>query len=181
MASLDGGFDASGIEPAKPQGEIVPPGKYTVAMVRSTRKPTTTGGELLELEFDVIEGEFKGRKLWDRLNLWNSNPQAAEIANRTLSAICYAVAVLQVSNTEQLHYKPMLVTVRNTVAGPDKKGVQRESKNEIKGYEKAGVGGGASYTPPAPATGGFKAPATAAGAAPAVATPARVAPWRQAS
>jgi hypothetical protein len=41
----------------------------------------------------------------------NNNPKAVEIAQQTLSAICRATGQLQVSDSEQLHLKPMTITV----------------------------------------------------------------------
>ena len=81
-------------------------------------KPTKAGGgELLEIELEILEGEYARRHLWDRLNLVNANQQAVEIAQRTLSAICHATGVLRVNDSEALHFKPMLVTVKVLPAG----------------------------------------------------------------
>jgi hypothetical protein len=115
------------------------------------------------LEFDIIdEGPMKNRKLWDRLNLVNSNPKTVEIAKKTLSAICHATNTMQLKNTEQLHGIPILLTVRVKPAGPDKGGTYREAQNEIRGYESAGQSASARV-------------------APAVASQARTAPpWKRA-
>jgi hypothetical protein len=111
MANL-GDFDASRVDPATPF-EPLPPGKYKVQITQSEMRPTKDGsGSYLWLELDVLEGEHAGRKLFDRLNLNNSNPQTVEIAQRTLSSICYAVGRLKVSDSSDLHLIPMTVDVR---------------------------------------------------------------------
>ena len=69
-------------------------------------------GQYLYLEVDVLDGKYAGRKLFDRLNLVNANPDAVQIAQRTLSSICRAVGKLQVSNSEQLHLIPLIADVR---------------------------------------------------------------------
>ena len=88
MADLHG-FDANQV---KPTTDFVPlpAGKYLAVIVESEFKPTKSGnGSYLELTFEVIDGEHKGRKLWARLNLDNPNPTAVEIARAELSAICH--------------------------------------------------------------------------------------------
>lgn len=58
-----------------------------------TNKPGT--GEYLQLEFEIIEGEYRNRKVWTRLNINNPNPDAVRMAQADLSAICHAVNVIQ--------------------------------------------------------------------------------------
>lgn len=112
MATLGTTFDATGIEPNKPV-EPVPPGRYLSQIVASEMRPTKDGmGQYLWLELDVLEGPFAGRKLWDRLNLVNSNPTTVEIAQRRLSAICHAVGRMQVQDSEELHLIPMIADVK---------------------------------------------------------------------
>ena len=71
MAQLN--FDASKVDPAQPF-EAIPSDKYTVEITKSELKPIKTGGgSYLEIEYTVLEGEYKGRKVWDRLCLNHSN------------------------------------------------------------------------------------------------------------
>ena len=90
MANLGTTFDATSIEPAK-AFEVLPPGQYPAQIVDSETRVTKDGnGQYLWLEIDMLDGPYKGRKLFDRLNLINANPTTVEIAQRTLSAICHA-------------------------------------------------------------------------------------------
>lgn len=112
MASLGHTFDASTVDPTTPF-EVLPPGSYRVQIVSSEMRVTKDGlGQYLFLELDVLEGPHAGRKLYDRLNLVNANPDAVEIAQRTLSALCRAAGKMQVSNSEQLHLIPLRVDVK---------------------------------------------------------------------
>ena len=112
MARLGETFDATTVEPHKPL-EALPPGRYVVQIVNSEMRPTKDGmGQYLWLELDVLEGEYAGRKLFDRLNLINANPTTVEIAQRTLSAICHAVGKMQVDDSEQLHLIPLIADVK---------------------------------------------------------------------
>lgn len=130
MARLDTTFDATSVEPSQPF-EVIPADKYVVQIVASDLKPTSSGtGQYIWLELEILEGEYKGRKLWDRLNIINPNAQAVEIAQRSLSALCHACDVMAFSDTEELHWNPVVATVR--VRPP--KG-EYAASNEIRGYE----------------------------------------------
>ncbi len=170
MARLDTTFDATSVEPSQPF-EVIPAGKYPVHIVASDLKPTSNGaGQYIWLELDILDGEYKGRKIWDRLNVINPNPQAVEIAQRALSALCHACGVMAFTDTEELHWKPILATVR--VRPP--KGDYAAS-NEIRGYSP--IGG----TVPA-ASAAANAPQNQSAPAPAAptATPASSSPpWRK--
>jgi len=112
MVSFTQTFDASAIEPSSGY-DVLPPGKYLAQIVASEMRVTKDGnGQYLYLEIDILDGQYAGRKLFDRLNLINANPDTVQIAQRTLSAICRAVGKMQVSNSEQLHLLPLIADVR---------------------------------------------------------------------
>lgn len=151
MASLPGMFDANNVEPTAPR-TLLSPGKYPVQIVQSEMKDTSTGnGQMLALEMDVIDGPDRGRKLWENLNLVNPNQQAVEIANRTLSAICHATGMMQIQDSEELHFKTMIATVAVQVDSRDRalpaNDPARRLQNKITGYEPAQQGAGAGYQP----------------------------------
>ena len=152
MAQI-GHFDATQVAPREDFSPI-PTGDYTAQIIDSDLKPTRANtGHYLELTFEVTDGEFKGRRVWARLNLDNPNPKAVEIAQRDLSAICHAIGKLQVNDSQELHYKPMGIRVEV---------VQREGysdSNEIKAFKALAKGTTAA---PAPAA----APAASNGAPP---------------
>lgn len=160
MALLN--IDTTNIDPT-PRFDPIPAGDYPVIITGSEMKFTKDGqGQYLELSLEVQGGEFSGRKLFDRLNLHNSNRQAVEIAQRQLSQICHAVGVLQVADSEQLHFKPLVAMVKLRPARE-----QFDASNEIKGY-KAASG--------APVQQQFQRPTAPA------ANPARAAsPWQKAA
>ena len=130
MANLNG-FDANSVNPAT-DFEPLPAGKYLAIITDSEMKPTKSGsGNYLELTFQVIDGPFKGRMLWSRLNLDNPSPQAVQIAQGELSAICRAVGVMQPKDSIELHNLPLLVTVKCK-----KRDDTGDVVNEIRGYAK---------------------------------------------
>src|SRR5690606_33893810 len=78
----------------------LPAGWYAMQIIATDVQATKDGaGQYLKIDLEIIESvhpELKGRKVFDRLNLWNKNSQAVDIANRTLSSICRSVGVMQV-------------------------------------------------------------------------------------
>ncbi|AIM40604.1 hypothetical protein [Vibrio phage VpKK5] len=142
MANLN--FNAAQVDPAQ-SFDPIPAGWYTVKINESEMKPTKNGqGAYLELEMEVLDGQYAGRKIWDRLNLQNQNQTAVEIAYRTLSAICHATNVIQCQDSQQLHNIPMEAKVIVRAATE-----QYEASNEIRGYRAAGSGNGNGMGNPA--------------------------------
>ena len=112
MARFDTSFDATSVEPTTAY-ELLPAGKYRAQIVESEMRVTKNGmGQFLWLMLDILEGEHKGRKIFDQLNLVNPNPTTVEIAQRTLSAICHATGRMHVSDSEELHLIPMTIQVK---------------------------------------------------------------------
>lgn len=127
MAQLN--FDANNVAPNVGL-EAVPAGKYEVVIVDSEMKDTKTGnGKYLQLTMQIIDGEYKGRKLWTRLNLNNPSADAVRIAQGELSAICRAVNVMTLKDTAQIHNLPMIVGV-----GVEKNKQTDELQNKVKAY-----------------------------------------------
>jgi hypothetical protein len=127
MATLN--FDATVVAPAT-ELQPLPNGDYKVAIMESEMKQSKTGGEYLALEYQVLDGEFKGRRLWQNLNLKNANATAVEIARAELSAICHAVGVMRPGDSSQLHNRPMMAKV---ICEPRKD--TGEISNRIKGVK----------------------------------------------
>jgi hypothetical protein len=140
--------------------EPVPAGKYLAVITESELKGMKAGtGQYLQLTFEVLEGDYKGRHLWARLNLVNPSDKAVKIARAELSAVCRAVGVLAPSDSTDLHDLPLVLQVKCR-----KREDTGEVTNEIAAYHKRDAS-------PPPAN-GQAAPA----AAQANATP----PWKRA-
>lgn len=128
MADLMG-FNANEVEPAKDFSPL-PGGEYIAAIVDSSMATTQAGtGQYLKLEIEILEGQYRGRKLWENLNLQNPSAQAVEIARGTLSAICRATGIMTPKDSAELHNLPMRIKV---AIKKDKDG---EARNRITKYE----------------------------------------------
>jgi hypothetical protein len=130
MADLRG-FDASKVEPRTAMDPI-PAGQYLAVITDSAMKSNKAGtGQFLEVAFTIVEGEYKNRQLWARLNLVNPNDVAMKIAQAELSALCRAVGVLTPNDSVELHNLPLVIRVKCK-----RRKDTDEISNEIAGFEK---------------------------------------------
>ena len=126
-------FDASQVAPQQSTGPL-PAGTYLAHITESDVQPLKSGnGEGLKLTFEIIEGQFKGRRVWENLNIRHANEDTQRIAQSQLSALCHAVNVIKLMDTAALHFKPVKINVTVREA----QGMYKASNN-IKGYESAG-------------------------------------------
>lgn len=131
----------------------LPEGRYEVIITRSDIKTTQRGdGEYIELEMQITAGDSAGRRHWERLNVSNPNKKAEDIAKAALGQLCVAVGVHDMTDTEQLHDIPFVVSLEVDRKDP--------TRNRIVGYESAGA-----QAPKAPAAPPAR-PAAPAGARP---------------
>ena len=146
MATIN--FNANEVEPSS-YFDAIPAGKYLAVITHSDKITTKDNkGHFLLLEFEIVEGDYKNRKLWSRLNIDNKNPETVRIANADLAAICRAVNVMQPRDSSELHNLPLTIVVKC------RKNQDDEIVNEIKGYApKASLSGAVSATPSASPTG----------------------------
>lgn len=128
------GFNADIVEPTE-DFKPVPAGDYVAMITDSEIRSCSDSakdpdGELLWLGLEILEGDYKGRKLWDQLNVVNKNAQTVEIAQRDFSAICRACGKRLVRDSTMVHEIPMNISVIVKPAKGD-----WAAKNEIKKYK----------------------------------------------
>lgn len=159
-------FDTGSVEKRESNYELLPAGWYTAQVIDSEIVPLKSGnGSALKLTFEVLSDGYRNRKVWLRLNVKHSNPEAERISQQQLRELCESVGLTRFQDTVELHNKPVQikVKVRKNETG------QYEDQNEINGFKSAGgVAAPASMARPAPA-------ANVSAAAPAAAVP----PWQK--
>lgn len=130
MAFLEN-FNADEHEPLNDFSPI-PKGEYVAMLTDSDLNDTKDGtGKVLKVVFDVLEGEYKDRKVFEYLNLENKNPTAAKIGNSALADICRSVGVPRPKDSAELHNKPMVIKVDIEERRDD----PGKFKNRIKAYK----------------------------------------------
>jgi hypothetical protein len=141
MPTLNG-FNANEVDPNF-AFEAIPAGKYLAIITESEEKPTKSGGgQYVQFTFQIIEGDYKGRLIWSRLNLDNPNATTVKIARAELSAICRAVGVPAPKDSVELHNIPLVITV-----GQKRRSDTGEMGNVIKGYAKKDNAGARALAP----------------------------------
>jgi len=110
MAALN--FDATTITPTS-NFDAIPAGTYEAVISDSESKPMKSGNGMgFNFTFEIISGENKGRKVFVWITYEHrTSPDAQRIGREQLSSICRAVGVTQLSDTAQLHNRPLLITV----------------------------------------------------------------------
>ena len=142
----------------------VPPGMYQVMLVNSKMNSKNTG---ISCEFDIVSGEFQGRKLFMNLSLFAENKTAAEIGQRHLNDMCVATGKLAISDTSELHGITMQAKVKLRKDDP--------TQNDITGF--APLDGAVQAQPVTQAQ-----PAVQPAVRPAAqqtATPSNAPPWKR--
>jgi hypothetical protein len=111
MANLGATFDPDTIE--EDAGfEPLPAGDYLAQIIESEIADTKSGtGQMLKLTFEIMSGSHESRRIWDRLNIVNQNPDAQRIAQQQLKRLCDACGTGAISDSEELHFKPINIRV----------------------------------------------------------------------
>jgi Protein of unknown function (DUF669) len=167
MASLGATFDPNDVPQDERSFEPLPAGDYNCQITDSEIVETRTGGEMLKLTLEVIDGPYANRKVWDNLNIRNSNATAQSIAHRTLADLCAACGLGPIADSEELHFKPFVAVLK---IEPERTVGDRtyDARNGVKRYKARGG------QPPV----GKAAAQPAARPAPQAARPAAAAPSR---
>jgi len=126
-------IDLNDIEPS--DFEPLQPGWYVCCIEQSEKKPTSKGnGHYLQLDMTVAAGPRKGKRLWERLNLWNPNQTAVNIAKASLKKLAAAVDIESLQDPSEMHFKyfEAKIVLRE---------YQGENREEIKDYRPCGSAG----------------------------------------
>ncbi len=112
MAQLPQAFDATKVDPDT-GFDPVPPGEYTLIATSSEMKETKNrDGHYLSMTMEIIDGQYKGRKIFTQFNINNRSQEAQRIAEQQLSALCHACGRLRISDSDELNGIPFIASVK---------------------------------------------------------------------
>ena len=133
-------FDLNSTQAYNGASPVLPPGEYTVEIVSEQEdQPLRNGnGTALVFEYQIRDGQFRGQRLRDWLNIGHVNQNARELAQRRIKAIGEAVGVPVFTDTHQLYNRPFAIVV----SCQDYQGRQR---NSIDDYRPLGAAAGSGY------------------------------------
>jgi hypothetical protein len=151
--------------------DVLPVGEYVAQVVEaSIQQPNSGDGYHLALTWKIIEGDYEGRQVWQRITYLHSSEQAQTIGRKTLKDLCVATGVAeQVDDAEVFKFKPVRIRlgVERDRQGlyPDKNRISRILPLETKPAET-----GQPAKPTTPTAKAATAAATSRG-------PGGAAPW----
>ena len=113
MANLEPlGFIPEQIEDMGDGFKVVPPGVHNVVIVESDVQQTRSGGKMLVLKYQIVDGPNTGDFLTDRLNIDNASETAKRIGLSQLKNVCDAIGFAgMLKDSNQLHGKVFSVKV----------------------------------------------------------------------
>lgn len=115
--------------------DALPAGEYPAVATEIELKDTKAGtGKYLGVEFEIIEGNGKGRKVFTNFNLMNPNPKAVEIGHAQLKEFATALGNPNAKDSAELKNKPVVIKLAI------KNDPERGAQNEVKGYKPYGAG-----------------------------------------
>lgn len=117
--------------------EVLPENFYNVTIVDVDDKPTKANdGNYLEFKFEVIDGDYKGRYLWSRINYNNKNPKVSHKAEQQIINIAHATGVHVVNVNTLPQFLGKMLSLHVYIV-PEKDGYK--AKNEIDQYLPSGI------------------------------------------
>lgn len=130
-------FNAREVEPDAGRVGAIPAGWYKTMVTKTELKPTNDGtGTILAATFQVLEGSYKGAPFFNNFNVQNNSEKAMEIGRKQLSALCHAVGLMEMQDTDQLKSIPFYTRLKLTPAELNEdKTVKYEEKNEPSAFK----------------------------------------------
>ncbi len=106
------GFNPSEVAPQEPMSfELMPKGEYTLSATDAEERPTSSGGEMISVTFEVADGSHQGRKIWFQFNTKNASEQAERIGHQQLVAWATACGRPDADDTDELLDRPFQANV----------------------------------------------------------------------
>lgn len=118
-------FDTREYTPEPSSFDPLPQGTYKGMIVKAAEKVSqSTGTPYASLEIEILEGKYKGRKVYDNLFLNSANATAQSIARGKMNGIANALGLVVIEGESDFVFKPLSVNV----------GVDKDGKNQVKKY-----------------------------------------------
>lgn len=108
--------------------ENLPTDWYTCQAIEGELQEKGNGTQLV-LTWEVIEGPFEKRRIWQREWAAHSSPGAQDIGQRMIRTLGRALGIARVAAPSDVMFKPVQVRV-----GLSKKEDGYEQRNEVKGF-----------------------------------------------
>ena len=146
----------------------IAPGDYTAQIIESDYVENKGGGHRYAITFEIIAGQHSTRRIWHNLNSDPGPKHSVEKANKMkqiaggqMQKMCFAAKIEgALTDTEQLHNIPMIITVA-VKPGGDFEGRAMPDRNVITSFKAVKSGPAAASKKSGPSNNRSSAPAVA--------------------
>jgi hypothetical protein len=112
--------------------EVLPPGWYLAAIVKSELKPTSTGGKQLVLTWRTVANNVD---IIDRVNIVNTSDKAQSIGRSQLAKIAQCCGLKgELRNSDKLHGRPCKIKLIVEEFESNKEAGKMLKSNKVKDY-----------------------------------------------
>lgn len=118
-------YESSGTRDYSP----IPKGEYTIKCTDAETKTTRSGGEMIAATFEVVGGEYDGRKVWNNYNIHNDSEKAQKIGREQVASWARACGKPNASSFDELLERKFIASI-DIEKGKD----GYADKNRIVGY-----------------------------------------------
>lgn len=137
MALLGFELDANAIDTTSRDFDPLPAGDYEVVITQSEMRRNKAGtGAYVAMTYQVVNGKYANRLIFDNINILNASAKAQEIGHQSLAKIGKAVGVTKIVDTTALHGLPFVVRV---AVRPADEARGFKAGNDVKDYFPAGT------------------------------------------
>ena len=102
MALLNQTFTVNDLPQSTGGYDPIPAGMYTATINSVELKDSRSGGQYLNIRYDITGPSHQGRVLFGMLNIRNPNPRAEEIGLQQLGELLKAIGLDKLSDTDEL-------------------------------------------------------------------------------
>lgn len=125
---LDEVIDPNEVDTSGTEFDVIRPGKHPAHLIEYEEEKTKTGGVQHVLTWEIVEGKYEKRRVWDRVNYKNGSDEARRLARVHYAKLATAIGEPQLRSLEQALFKPVMIDI---AIDKDKSG-QYPDKNVVR-------------------------------------------------
>ena len=105
------GFDLTDYVSEDRNYNPIPKGDYALKCIDAELKATKSGGEMIAATFEIVGGEFNGRKVWNNFNIHNNSETAQRIGREQVAAWAKAAGKPNASSFDELFDRKFMAQI----------------------------------------------------------------------
>lgn len=105
------GFDLTDYVSEDRNYNPIPKGDYALKCIDAELKATKSGGEMIAATFEIVGGEFNGRKVWNNFNIHNNSETAQRIGREQVAAWAKAAGKPNAASFDELFDRKFMAQI----------------------------------------------------------------------